>query len=72
TAVGGFIGLLVTAGICAAFPALGLEEYVGIPTVDVQVAALTAFLLGLIGLVAGFFPARAAANLDPVVAMKMT
>ncbi|MGB6994347.1 MAG: ABC transporter permease, partial [Thermoanaerobaculia bacterium] len=42
TAVGGFIGLLVTAGICAAFPALGLEEYVGIPTVDVQVAALTA------------------------------
>jgi ABC-type antimicrobial peptide transport system permease subunit len=45
---------------------------VGIPTVDVQVAALTASLLGLIGLVAGFFPARAAANLDPVVAMKMT
>jgi ABC-type antimicrobial peptide transport system permease subunit len=40
--------------------------------VDVQIAALTAFLLGLIGLVAGFFPARAAANLDPVVAMKMT
>jgi putative ABC transport system permease protein len=72
TAVGGFIGLLITAGICAVFPALGLEEYVGLPTVDVQVAALTASLLGLIGLVAGFFPARAAANLDPVVAMKMT
>lgn len=72
TAVGGSIGLLITAGICAAFPALGFEEYVGIPTVDVQVAALTASLLGLIGLVAGFFPARAAANLDPVVAMKTT
>lgn len=71
TAVGGLIGLLITAGICALFPSLGLEEFVGVPKVDVLVATLTASLLGLIGLVAGFFPARAAANLDPVVAMKM-
>jgi ABC-type antimicrobial peptide transport system permease subunit len=27
-------------------------------------------LLGTIGLVAGYFPARSAARLDPVVAMK--
>ena len=36
-----------------------------------MVAGVTATVLGLIGLIAGFFPARAAANLDPVVAMKM-
>ncbi len=71
TAVGGFIGLLITYGICEAWPS-GMEEYIGVPKVDAQVALLTSSLLGLIGFVAGFFPARSAANLDPVVAMKMT
>jgi len=70
TAVGGGLGLLLTIGICAIWPA-GMEEYIGIPRVSAPVAAVTASLLGVIGLVAGFFPARAAANLDPVVAMKM-
>ncbi len=70
TAVGGALGLLITVGICAVWPT-GTEEYIGVPRVSAPVAALTASLLGLIGLVAGFFPARAAANLDPVVAMKM-
>lgn len=70
TAVGGFVGLMITYGICEAWPA-GMEEFIGIPKVDTQVALLTASLLGLIGFVAGFFPARSAANLDPVVAMKM-
>ena len=72
TAVGGLLGLLLTAGICAIFPSFGLEDFVGVPRVDAVVATLTASLLGLIGLIAGFFPARAAANLDPVIAMKMT
>ncbi len=71
TAVGGGIGLLITFGICEAWPA-GMEEFIGIPEVDLHVALLTSALLGLIGFVAGFFPARSAANLDPVVAMKMT
>jgi len=71
TAVGGIVGLGVAHGICSAFPALGLEEYVGIPRVSGVVAAATAGLLGTIGLIAGYFPARSAARLDPVVAMKM-
>jgi putative ABC transport system permease protein len=71
TAVGGVTGLAVAHGICSAFPALGLEEYVGVPRVSAVVAALTAGLLGTIGLIAGYFPARSAARLDPVVAMKM-
>ena len=70
TAVGGGLGLLITVGICAIWPA-GMQEYIGIPKVSPPIAALTASMLGLIGLVAGFFPARAAANLDPVIAMKM-
>lgn len=71
TTVGGAAGLLLSVGICAVWPT-GMEQYVGVPRVDAFVAILTAALLGVVGLVAGFFPARAAANLDPVVAMKMT
>jgi len=71
TGVGGAIGLGLTFAICAAFPALGFTEYVGNPEVSPLVAVITATLLGSVGLLAGYFPARDAANLDPVVAMKL-
>ena len=54
----------------AAFPS-SLEEYVGRPEVSPLVAGITVGILGVIGLLAGWFPARSAARLDPVVAMKM-
>jgi putative ABC transport system permease protein len=71
TGVGGVIGLGITLGICAVFPALGFTDYVGNPVVSPTVAAVTASLLGSVGLLAGYFPARDAAQLDPVVAMKL-
>ena len=71
TTVGGILGMGITYGICAAFPAFGLTDYVGSPTVSPLVASVTAGLLGVIGLLAGYFPARDAARLDPVVAMKL-
>jgi putative ABC transport system permease protein len=71
TGFGGAMGIAVTFGICAAFPALGFTEYVGDPVVSPFIATVTAGLLGVIGLLAGYFPARDAASLDPVVAMKL-
>jgi len=71
TAAGGAVGLVISYAICSVFPSLGLTDYVGEPRVSAMVSALTAALLGLIGIAAGFFPAREAARLDPVVAMKM-
>jgi putative ABC transport system permease protein len=70
TAVGGAIGLAISFSICAAFPT-DLEEFVGIPTLSPTLAILTASILGLVGFVAGYFPARSASQLDPVVAMKL-
>jgi putative ABC transport system permease protein len=72
TAVGGLLGFLVTLDILAVFPLLGVEEYVGTPQASPVVILVTALLLGAIGIAAGFFPARRAALLDPVVALKLS
>jgi putative ABC transport system permease protein len=71
TFLGGVIGFAISLTVCALFPKLGLSQYVGDPVVSPLVAILTSLALGLVGLVAGYFPARDAARLDPVVAMKL-
>jgi putative ABC transport system permease protein len=71
TAVGGALGFAISIGICAIFPKFGLTEYVGDPRVSPLVAGLTAGALGIVGLLAGYFPAREASRLDPVTAMKL-
>lgn len=70
TAVGGLLGFLITLGVIAVFPA-SLDEYVGTPEASPVVILTTAALLGVIGLIAGYFPARRASQLDPVVALKL-
>jgi putative ABC transport system permease protein len=71
TFLGGLIGFGIALAVCAVFPKLGLAQYVGDPVVSPLVALLTSVALGIVGLVAGYFPARDAARLDPVVAMKL-
>lgn len=71
TAVGGAVGLAIAWALCAVFPAFGLTEYVGDPAISAQVALVTTAILGAIGFLAGFFPARTAANLEPVEALRM-
>src|SRR5260221_1253352 len=70
TALGGAFGFLISLAICALFPQQ-LVEYARHPPVPPPVAAMTAVALGVVGLVASYFPARDAARLDPVVAMKL-
>jgi putative ABC transport system permease protein len=71
TGLGGVLGLAISGAVCAVFPLFGLTEYVGRPAISPSVALITAALLGAVGLLAGWFPAREAARLDPVVAMKL-
>jgi putative ABC transport system permease protein len=72
TAVGGLLGFLVTLGVLALFPLLKLDDYIGTPVASPLVVLTTAALLGTIGFVAGYFPARRASLLDPVVALKLS
>jgi putative ABC transport system permease protein len=71
TAIGGAIGFALSWGVCAVFPRFGATDFVGDPEISLPVAALTALVLGVTGLAAGYFPARDASRLDPVVAMKL-
>ena len=71
TAVGGLLGFLVTLLVMAVFPK-SLDEYVGTPEASPLVILTTAVLLGAIGVVAGWFPARRASLMDPVVALKLS
>jgi len=70
TAAGGLLGFLITLGVLAVFPA-SLDEYVGTPAASPLVILTTAALLGLVGAIAGYFPARRASLLDPVAALKL-
>ncbi len=72
TGVGGLLGLVFTLAVLSVFPLLKLDEYVGTPVASPFVILTTAALLGTIGLVAGYFPARRASLLDPVVALKLS
>jgi putative ABC transport system permease protein len=71
TAMGGAAGFAISWSVCAVFPKFGVTRFVGDPEISLPVAALTAVVLGITGLLAGYFPAREASRLDPVVAMKL-
>ncbi len=71
TTIGGGLGFLFAWAVVALFPMLGLEDYVGVPTVNIYAGLLVTVILGIIGLVSGLFPARRAANLQPVQALKL-
>jgi putative ABC transport system permease protein len=70
TAIGGIAGFLVSWIIVSLVPSFHIESYVGVPRVSSSVALAAAGMLALVGLVAGYFPARRAASLQPVQALK--
>jgi putative ABC transport system permease protein len=72
TAIGGLLGFLITMVVLSVFPFLKLDDYIGTPVASPLVVLTTAALLGTIGFVAGYFPARRASLLDPVVALKLS
>lgn len=75
TLLGGFFGTLVSLGIIAGIGALPLEgeealQFLGRPTFSPAIAGATSLVLGAIGLLAGWFPARHAALIHPAESLR--
>ena len=45
-------------------------ELLGKPTLSIEIALANALVLGTIGLLAGYFPARRAASVDPAETLR--
>jgi putative ABC transport system permease protein len=70
TFIGGCIGFLFSFFVVKVFPLFKLEEYMGTPQITSTTVLIAVGVLGLVGLISGYFPARRAANLNPVQALK--
>ncbi|MEW5701847.1 MAG: ABC transporter permease [Candidatus Zixiibacteriota bacterium] len=71
TAVGGLLGFLFAWGVVSIVPSFKIEDYIGTPTISTSVAVAALSVLALIGLVAGYFPARRAARCNPIEALRL-
>lgn len=72
--IGGGLGILISMGIIKAIwsvPASdGAMQFLGRPILSQAVVITSVSVLTFIGLLAGYFPARKAANVDPVEALR--
>ena len=68
--IGALVGFGISVGIVKAMGYLPIREFVGAPIISPQVAWITMGWLMFVALLAGFFPARRAAALDPVECLR--
>jgi len=71
--VGGFLGISISMVVTSIFRAIPMGDELALlsaPTVNFPVAFITVATLTIIGLVAGYFPARKASKINPVEALR--
>jgi putative ABC transport system permease protein len=67
--IGGLLGFVISLTSILILAHLSLPDWLGSPTISPAVTLITLFILTLTALLAGYFPARRAANMQPVTAL---
>jgi putative ABC transport system permease protein len=74
TVIGGTLGTLVSLALMGVISVLPLKgeafDFLGRPTFSPAIAAATSLILGLVGALAGYFPARRAASVNPAESLR--
>ncbi len=70
TAIAGMFGLVLSLFLLEMVGPLIETDYIRNPSVDFGVAITTVIILIIAGALAGFFPARRASNIKPIVALR--
>ena len=75
TFLGGAVGLILSLAIVAGIAMIPLESsevmgYLGHPRISIPIGLTTTAILGSIGILAGYFPARRAAAIDPAETLR--
>jgi putative ABC transport system permease protein len=75
TFIGGALGIIIATILVSLTSFVPIESnkvlsFLGRPTLSPQIGVATSMILGLIGLAAGYFPARRAARIDPASTLR--
>jgi putative ABC transport system permease protein len=67
---GGVVAILIVTALGLLPPEVKVLEFLGKPTLSWPIGAATVLILGTAGLLAGYFPARRAAAIDPAATLR--
>jgi putative ABC transport system permease protein len=67
--VGSIIGFILSGLVLMALSYVSLPDWLGKPTLSLSVVISTVLILSVVGLAAGFFPARRASKMTPIEAL---
>ena len=75
TFIGGALGIIIATLLVSLTALIPVETnkvmaFLGRPTLSPQIGIATSLILGVIGLMAGYFPARRAASVDPAATLR--
>lgn len=74
TFTGGFLGMAISIGATEGFKRIPIKsdvlDFMGRPTISIEIGLTVVAILGIMGIVSGFFPALKAASVKPVESLR--